>query len=251
MRRLCIVSNCLPVPVSGAVLVLWMSMTSQPVWQQIDQNKWTINEDRETKIPPCACHKIHVVCLSFFVTITSQAANKCTQDCSHMLTLSWCVCHFTVMHCLFNSKCKSLHLNLSSLFHSHRPCHTFSLTICSSGPFVLLSHRFYLCVYYLDSSVHPFIPFIPMVVVFVFAPSSELHPSIWAPCSLHPLHRNDCNSGLDLVLVGGAGVLKGTRYGHALLSLSDALLLSEWLNCGVNLKLTASLYSSFSVCNVS
>ncbi len=145
----------------------------------------------------------------FFVTITSQAANKCTQDCSHMLTLSWCVCHFTVMHCLFNSKCKSLHLNLSSLFHSHRPCHTFSLTICSSGPFVLLSHRFYLCVYYLDSSVHPYIPFIPMVVVFVFVPSSELHPSIWAPCSLHPLHRNDCNSGCGLVLVVGAGVPEG------------------------------------------
>lgn len=35
MRCLCVVSNCLPVPVSDAVLVLWMSMISQPVWQQI------------------------------------------------------------------------------------------------------------------------------------------------------------------------------------------------------------------------
>lgn len=53
--------------------------------------------------------------------------------------------------------------------------------------------------------------------------SSELHSSVWAPCSLHPLHRIDCYSGLDLVLVGGAGVLKGTRYGHALLSLPETV----------------------------
>ncbi|MEQ2249621.1 hypothetical protein ILYODFUR_031287 [Ilyodon furcidens] len=44
-----------------------------------------------------------------------------------------------------------------------------------------------------------------------FTNDRELHPSFRAPCSLHPLHRIDCNSGLDLVLVGGAGVLKGTR----------------------------------------
>lgn len=37
-------------------------------------------------------------------------------------------------------------------------------------------------------------------------PSSEIHPSVWAPCSLHPLHRNDYNCGSGLVLVVGAGV---------------------------------------------
>lgn len=87
-----------------------------------------------------------------------------------------------------------------------------------------LSHILICLFYYLATSLHhSFIPFIAMVLVFVFVPSSEIHPSVWARCSLHPLHRNDCNSGLDLVLVGGAGVLDGTRYGHDLLSLPDAL----------------------------
>lgn len=49
----------------------------------------------------------------------------------------------------------------------------------------------------------------------VFSP--ELHPSFRAPRSLHPLHRIDCNSGVDLVLVGGAGVLRGPGMAMALL----------------------------------
>lgn len=59
-------------------------------------------------------------------------------------------------------------------------------------------------------SIHVFIlpppfPWSSSLFLFWFS-SSEIHPSVWAPCSLHPLHRNDCNSGCGLVLVVGAGV---------------------------------------------
>lgn len=37
--------------------------------------------------------------------------------------------------------------------------------------------------------------------------SPDLHPLASAPCFLRPLHWNDCYSGLDLVLVGGACIL--------------------------------------------
>lgn len=69
------------------------------------------------------------------------------------------------------------------------------------------------CVCYFElsrHSIHVFIlpppfPWSSSLFLFWFS-SSEIHPSVWAPCSLHPLHRNDCNSGCGLVLVVGAGV---------------------------------------------
>lgn len=60
----------------------------------------------------------------------------------------------------------------------------------------------------LSPSIHSF-PSSPWSLSLFFIPSSEIHPSVWAPCSLHPLHRNDCNSGCGLVLVVGAGVPEG------------------------------------------
>lgn len=45
--------------------------------------------------------------------------------------------------------------------------------------------------------------------------SSELHSFVWVPYSLHTLHRNGCNNGPDMVLLEGALVLKGERYGFA------------------------------------
>lgn len=85
------------------------------------------------------------------------------------------------MHCWFNGKCKSLHHNPSPLYRSHRPCHTFNLVICSGGPFVLLSHHSYLCIYYLDTSIHPFIHSFPSfpwsLCLFLFPPQRFIHPS--------------------------------------------------------------------------
>lgn len=78
----------------------------------------------------------------------------------------------------------------------------------------------------LTPSVRSFILSIPVVLVFVSVPSSEIHPSFWAPCSLHPLHRNDCNSGCGLVLVVGAGVPEGKVWAE-LISMSVCLSVSS------------------------
>lgn len=68
-------------------------------------------------------------------------------------------------------------------------------------------------------STQIFFYFYFLLSLFTPAPvfSSELHPYLRAPSFLHPLHRIDCNSGLDLVLVGGAGVLRGPGMAMALL----------------------------------
>lgn len=76
-----------------------------------------------------------------------------------------------------------------------KPRHFFHFVVCVIAIYIWVytwSHPF----------IHPLHAHRPCVCV----PSSETHPCVWAPCSLHPLHRNDCNSGCGLVLVVGAGV---------------------------------------------
>lgn len=159
------------------------------------------------------------VCLSFFVTITSRAANTChTELLAHYHT-ELKMCHLKVMLCLFNSKCESLHQNPSLLYHSHRPCHTFDLEICCGGPFVLLSHLF-ICLYiiWIHPSIHSF-PSFPLCL-FLFPPQRFIHPSE------HPV--------LSIPFIGMIVILavvwcwlselasQRARYGRSL-SLSDAL----------------------------
>lgn len=50
--------------------------------------------------------------------------------------------------------------------------------------------------------------------------SLDLSSSVWAPCPLSPSHRIGCYSGLDLVLVGGAGILMA--------GMANAPYLSAW-----------------------
>lgn len=93
------------------------------------------------------------------------------------------------------------------------------------GPVSLLFCIFYSLIIVICSHVESFVVVCPPRVLWMIRIMSslsllllsplELPSSVWAPCCLHPPHRTDCNSGLDLVLVGGAGVLEGTRYGHA------------------------------------
>lgn len=109
------------------------------------------------------------------------------------------------------SACQPIYLPLNHLmmFYGHIfiCCLFICLSTCNSIIFVSLYYDLWFLSPPPSSSLMP-----PRSLVF----SPELHSSVWAPCSLHPLHRNDCNNGPDMVLVGGAGVLEGTRYGHAL-----------------------------------
>lgn len=119
------------------------------------------------------------------------------------------------MLCSFDRNYNSLHhlaLPLS-------PPQTLSQLWFSCSP-PLFCWCFFFFIWICHPSVHSFPP--SLVLVFVSVPSSEIHPSFWAPCSLHPLHRNDCNSGCGLVLVVGAGVPEGKVWAE-LISVSVCL----------------------------
>lgn len=63
--------------------------------------------------------------------------------------------------------------------------------------------------------------------------SLDLSSSVWAPCPLSPSHRIGCYSGLDLVLVGGAGILMAGM-ATPLISLPDTVCLEcsvTWRHC--------------------
>lgn len=137
-------------------------------------------------------HSYRPVCLPSY----SHADSKChTVPCAHAPI--WLMFLPPHSYALFDRKWNS---SISTL-DSHHHCPTLNWWII----FMFLLCRCWLFGH-LSPFIHSFILLISMVLVFVFVPSSETHPSVWAPCSLHPLHRNDCNCGCGLVLVVGAGV---------------------------------------------